>query len=393
MRGVSVRDSATRGGRGLFTERDLDHGTLILAEKPKVAVQHAASREEALCCAWCFRFVGSLVDQLARWAGTRRARAFLASSPELLGVNFTAVQEVKCRRGCGLTFCSDECEERAWQAWHQLLCPMAVAEGEERDSVIKLSQLAESTNDKLMMAAMLTAVMALEAERTSAVQVQREWSARPQPLWHTVAVPLGWNPTSPDQSSAVAACRENAKAVSAESLRLLRMAMPRMASQHEWLFSAEAWSRLLGMLHVNCVALQLPSPLQDTFNDAKPQVAAQELLHVIKGVEHARMDGTALYETVCFLNHDCRPNAELELDEAGNVLVRAVGQIDAGTEICISYIDTDRPVDLRTLTLETRYGFRCECQVCTLERSTSDAIDPGCANATRKRPRPHDQAL
>jgi len=81
--------------------------------------------------------------------------------------------------------------------------------------------------------------------------------------------------------------------------------------------------------------------------------------------------------TVSRFNHSCAPNASFYwVKSAGLEAVRALRHIPSGSEICVSYIELAAPTDGRQRILNSRFGFRCGCPVCTASdeaRHESDA--------------------
>ena len=203
----------TRGsedkGHGLFLRQAVLPGEVIVTELPLVGVQHAASREEAMCCRKCFCFVGTLDAQLRKWAHhVTKPLAILDGPgpllPEIEGF-ITAPPPVPCRKGCDAMFCSPECEASAWHTWHQHLCPSAV-QGLPSVARKEFIHLADVVNDKLLVGAQVLASIASKAlslqgsgldEEAAAREAWRPWEGRCRVPWHQVVVPVGWDPSQP----------------------------------------------------------------------------------------------------------------------------------------------------------------------------------------------------
>ena len=77
--------------------------------------------------------------------------------------------------------------------------------------------------------------------------------------------------------------------------------------------------------------------------------------------------GCALSVYMGYTNHSCRPNAQATIDGDGFVCLCAVQQIDAGSEMTISYVDTNCTYDERRKILLEHYGFTCRCARCRSE--------------------------
>ncbi|QDS76555.1 hypothetical protein FKW77_006476 [Venturia effusa] len=95
-----------------------------------------------------------------------------------------------------------------------------------------------------------------------------------------------------------------------------------------------------------------------------------------------------LYRYMCFINHSCVPNSSVRIDEQDRVEVRALIDIDVGTEIEFDYIpdishdpskmfEADkefryRSVSRRRKIIKERWGFDCHCKAC----EDAGEIDP-----------------
>ncbi|KAG8862741.1 hypothetical protein FRB96_000751 [Tulasnella sp. 330] len=77
-------------------------------------------------------------------------------------------------------------------------------------------------------------------------------------------------------------------------------------------------------------------------------------------------DQLGLFETICRINHDCRPNAQYFWDQTiGKEVLHALVDIHAGEEITVSYSTViDRRQ--RRAALTSGLGFNCHCPSCSL---------------------------
>ncbi|GAB9472142.1 putative histone tail methylase containing set domain [Globisporangium polare] len=80
------------------------------------------------------------------------------------------------------------------------------------------------------------------------------------------------------------------------------------------------------------------------------------------------VEGTALFSGICTMNHSCDPNCTVLYTKDGGAHVFAVHDIEAGEELCISYIDVDQDVADRHECLR-EYQFVCNCKRCEAELS------------------------
>ena len=123
--------------------------------------------------------------------------------------------------------------------------------------------------------------------------------------------------------------------------------------------------------------------------DAEDQTFAQEILsvcgvdpqttqtlyfsvatnHMAFWDETGRKAGSGLFETLCFTNHSCAPNAEVTsiVGRRGTAL-RAIRAITPGAEITWDYFSPNDfsmlPFADRQQFIQETYGFRCHCVRC-----------------------------
>ncbi|XP_020598266.1 histone-lysine N-methyltransferase ASHR2 [Phalaenopsis equestris] len=91
-----------------------------------------------------------------------------------------------------------------------------------------------------------------------------------------------------------------------------------------------------------------------------------------------RVRAYGIYPISSLFNHDCLPNAcrfdYLDRDGEGNtqITVRAIHDIPAGREVCLSYFPVNWRYKERQKRLIEDYGFHCSCDRCEVERNWKD---------------------
>lgn len=87
-------------------------------------------------------------------------------------------------------------------------------------------------------------------------------------------------------------------------------------------------------------------------------------------------EGSGLYIMQSKINHSCSPNAEITFPKGNHTLeIRAVKDINAGEEICISYLEEcqlERSRHSRQRFLQENYIFLCECEKCLSQINDPD---------------------
>lgn len=73
--------------------------------------------------------------------------------------------------------------------------------------------------------------------------------------------------------------------------------------------------------------------------------------------------GEGTYPVAALFNHSCRPNAVV-MFEGAYASIRAIEDIEPGSEITISYVDTAHSRTYRQKVLYDKYFFHCQCERC-----------------------------
>ena len=99
---------------------------------------------------------------------------------------------------------------------------------------------------------------------------------------------------------------------------------------------------------------------------------------VIGELVNPKDDGSALYYTICQINHACVPNAveSYVMEKIERHQVRALRPIEKDEEILLAYFDKTETCygsrNDRRERLQEKFGFLCECSECSLEGEALD---------------------
>ena len=94
--------------------------------------------------------------------------------------------------------------------------------------------------------------------------------------------------------------------------------------------------------------------------------------------EERKVRAYAMFEQASMFNHNCLPNAcrfeYVDKDGDGNtdVIIRALHEIEEGSEVCLSYFPIDWAYGDRQKRLREDYGFWCKCARCKVESEWKD---------------------
>jgi hypothetical protein len=83
--------------------------------------------------------------------------------------------------------------------------------------------------------------------------------------------------------------------------------------------------------------------------------------------------GMVLYAEGSYFNHSCVPNCGTRTGDGQAVQFVATHDIPPGDEVCIRYIDVDKPTTSRRSELLSHYHFTCMCALCTAEPTSSSS--------------------
>lgn len=85
---------------------------------------------------------------------------------------------------------------------------------------------------------------------------------------------------------------------------------------------------------------------------------------------------SGVFPVACRLNHSCSPNVQQSWQpQEGKVRLLASARIQAGEELCNTYLDLLQTWDQRQASLLSRYDFHCECRACRLSGPERDLSD------------------
>ena len=111
----------------------------------------------------------------------------------------------------------------------------------------------------------------------------------------------------------------------------------------------------------------LPVYMRDAFLQMRPQRLRLLVTKFCRNAFHYSHPGEppcALLETGTLLNHSCDNNVDFTINKNGDYLFIANRDIEAGEELCDSYLQTNTSKKKRLSALEFQYGFVCGCVKC-----------------------------
>ena len=349
---------------------------------------------------------------------------------ELLGTGMPS--GFPCRgsgNGCGMVYCTEECEETAWMMHHSLLClgmaSVLVEEAENGETECGMDELVRrrdaleelythvipNINEVFLLAAQVLANVSLRYLAMEEPSLDAAWlpfATVRRGLWWEVAVDQSkveggeeydeYDEDEEEQEEEVEDDEDYEYDVSEFSfvpglqamvhdahdviVRALDMGEEGLAP----LFADEAVvAELMGMFEMNSLSMLAPSPL-DAYLAALKELPQEEQarLHAVAGrglavaeelagMEEIETDaeGVGLFLVYSNINHSCVPNAisvKDRLDVDGRAVLLSVEPLKEGDQIFVPYIDESQDYDARVRDL-AEYHFVCQCRLCQQQRA------------------------
>lgn len=182
-------------GDGVIATTGICNGQVVLTDIPLVKLQTLENRSDVLVCACCFRFIGTLSNQLQLLSKqVSRQNAF--DSTLSFDGDILLSPICPCSQSCGELYCSDSCRTKHWANCHNLLCTGAIPEEDSEDHpLVDFKIHAVQTNEIFLMCAdifakVCNATSPVEMEQCLApfqTFVRNNW-------WDAAIAPPGTNP-------------------------------------------------------------------------------------------------------------------------------------------------------------------------------------------------------
>ena len=110
-------------------------------------------------------------------------------------------------------------------------------------------------------------------------------------------------------------------------------------------------------------SLELMAKLKFDADALKNYMATDEMTRL------SRIEGAALLPVANCMNHSCDPNVISSSSHNNDTCsFVALRPIEAGEELCISYVDDNLTWQERHKVLENYYNFKCKCIRCTVQQ-------------------------
>ncbi|NXC91616.1 SMYD5 protein, partial [Cercotrichas coryphoeus] len=367
---AEARFISSAKGKGLFATKNIRKGETVFVERPVVSSQflwNALYNYRA--CDHCLRALETAEENAQRLLGQS---SLVLPHPEQCSTRKELHQQ--CPR-CQVTYCSAECRQAALEQYHQVLCL-----GPSRDDPTHpLNKLQEAWRN--MHYPPETSSIMLMARMVATIKQAKDKE------WWIKAFSQFCSKTANEEEEIVHKLLGDKFKGQLELLRLLFTEALYDEYLSRW-FTPEGFRSLFALVGTNgqgigtsslsqwvhaCDALDLPLLQReelDAFIDQLYKDIEKE------SGEFLNCEGSGLYVLQSCCNHSCIPNAETSFPENNFLLhLTALEDIEAGEEICISYLDCcqrERSRHSRNKILRENYLFTCSCPKCLAQADDAD---------------------
>ncbi|XP_062475970.1 histone-lysine N-trimethyltransferase SMYD5 isoform X2 [Pezoporus occidentalis] len=332
---AEARFISSAKGKGLFATKNIRKGETVFVEKPVVSSQFLWNALYSYrACDHCLRALETAEENAQRLLGKS---SLVLPHPEQCSIRKDLHQQ--CPR-CQVTYCSAECRQAALEQYHHVLCL-----GPSRDDPTHpLNKLQEAwrnmhyppeTSSIMLMARMVATIKQGQLELLRLLFTEALYDEHLS-RWFT---PEGFR-------SLFALVGTNGQGIGTSSLS-------------QWVHACDALD--LPMLQRE----ELDAFIDQLYKDIEKESG-----------EFLNCEGSGLYVLQSCCNHSCIPNAETSFPENNFLLhLTALEDIEAGEEICISYLDCcqrERSRHSRNKILRENYLFTCSCPKCLAQADDAD---------------------
>ncbi|XP_037117571.1 SET and MYND domain-containing protein 5 [Syngnathus acus] len=367
---VEVRFIDNVKGKGLFAKRGIKKGEVIFIERPLVCAQflwNALYKYKA--CDYCLRALETAEENARRLAGNPDLRL---PYPELCPVRPQLHQA--CPQ-CQVIYCSADCRQAAVDQYHRALC-LGPSHEDPEHPVNKLKDAWRTMHYPPE-----TSSITLLARMVATVK-----QAKDKAHWQKLFSYFCSRTANEEDELAHKLLGEKFRGQLAVLQSLFKEAL--YDDELSRWFVPEGFRSLFALIGTNgqgigtsslsqwvhaCDAVELPTQKRaqlDSFIDQLYKDIERETGDFLNN------EGSGLFLLQSSCNHSCMPDAEASFPDNNFLLhLSALGDIDPGQEICISYLDCcqrDRSRHSRHKILRENYMFVCSCVKCISQMDEPD---------------------
>lgn len=350
---VEVRYIDDSKGNGLFAKKNFSEDSILFEESPLVCVQFSWNAEYGYkACDHCLKPLETAEENVRRLTGKTE---IVLPYPEFCTTNKSTITQCS---GCGVEYCNADCQEKAFNQYHRTLCVQTGPLQCLNDAWKQIHYPPETGNVMLIPRILATIQQSCDKENT----LNRF---------------LKFCHRSVNDDSHLAHKLLGEKFANQIST-LHSLLVQSMPHEHvSQLLSPEGFQSLLALMGTNGQGVAT-SPFSQWVENVPEKDLVSKLYEDMDANVGSFLDneGVGLFETQSAANHSCLPNAEIVYRHNNSTLsLRALRDIEAGEEICISYVDEctlSSSRHSRQKELRENYLFNCNCPKCLEQADDPD---------------------
>ncbi|EZA59880.1 hypothetical protein DMN91_001430 [Ooceraea biroi] len=357
-------------GKGMFANRPIKEGDVILTENPIVSCQFSWNLEYGyLTCDYCMAPLETAEENVQRLAGN--CEMFLPH----MGCCKTDKSSITECLACGVKYCSLNCQNEAFKRYHSTLC-LQSRNVDTNHPLVQLNEMWKRMHyppetATVMLLARMVAMVNQADNKEEVLATFSQFRHHTTNETHEIA----HNLLGEKFAGQIDILRQKMQ----EALNVEHVA--------HW-FTPDGFRSLLALIGTNAQGIGTNAFSRWVKNvlDSKLPEEEQRNVEQLIDVLYDDMDkvvgaflnneGSGLYVLQSSVNHSCAPNAIVEFPYSNYALVlRARRDILIGEEICISYLDDCNMASsrhTRQKALRSLYLFVCNCEKCQAQANDPD---------------------
>lgn len=340
-------------GRGVFSIRDCEKGTIVFEDKPIVSHRKLSLNFKHLeSCDYCMKVILK-ESQLKPYFSSQHKLIYKNKSLEWIYCD-----DCKNFPELKVMYCSNSCKAKAWNDYHQLLCPSKWTDDliEKYKQIIGICEENEYVQPLIVMKIFAKILHQVFNEKLSLDE-----ALEPFVLFepNTDIVHL--------ENEIISFVSSLAEHLFGKSEKI-----EEIVNQKNYLF-------MNGILSRNAVSLnpvsdfhlyisQLPDKQQNIIANIHQKGMSPNEFVQSEWMRMLTIHGTGLFMIGNSINHSCIPNvASASCTNDNTLSLVSLRPIKSGEELLISYIDETLSYEERKQKLMQYYQFECDCPKCKEE--------------------------
>ena len=357
---------------GVKVLKKINKDDVIFYETPMCCLQSIPNRQDAICCSFCFRFIGTVDMQLniLKKEITRQDVITYVNDNNNDNDNdnkdlILTDRIIPCQSNCGTLYCNENCRDEHMKKSHKYLCTGYIDEKDaDNNCLFQFILHSIETNEIFLLVGDVYARILCDIDEGKSIEnAMKPWLGYCRNKWEDVA-------KTNDTDETAVEFAETLKKLTLESWELLCDAFDLQSKKLDKILDHDFMSRTIGMFEQNNVGVRLTNPIlnyikkmdddseliesmldnikqisknleslddvewedveDDEENDdnddnkeneienksifvrvpTNPKLIELEEILKEEGEENIfpPLDGTAFYKTICKINHSCCPN-------------------------------------------------------------------------------------